>query len=309
MSPGKRLRIIKFVIFTIFLIGFTLIDVTDGWKLRDLTQKNDENKVTLKKPNFRDMPMKKIVNIVKSNDDNDGDDDNDATETADDDDDDDNNFVFEKVHSTHFELKPLKHKEIDETDDSDDSDDINNGSNENDDNESPDNNSPDTDKGDPEQENSIFSSIFNIFSKDKSEDDDESPGFFDWLRSLRKSEEAKEQSSEKNEPDVVEEKINWLSYLDRKPFNLISNYFATDNSANKESELDGDDAVEPGESTDNNNNNQRKPLTTEHFEHLLLNIPSFVPNYTNIDDIDCKRMGQIFQRQVRGQKLWALQSK
>jgi hypothetical protein len=48
-------------------------------------------------------------------------------------------------------------------------------------------------------------------------------------------------------------------------------------------------------------------ITYEEFQKLLLQLPSFVPNYTNIFNIDCKRQGQIFERQLRAHKTWTLQ--
>jgi Nose resistant-to-fluoxetine protein, N-terminal domain len=51
-----------------------------------------------------------------------------------------------------------------------------------------------------------------------------------------------------------------------------------------------------------------KPIISyEQFQKLLLQLPSFVPNYTNIFNIDCKRQGQIFERQLRAHKTWTLQ--
>lgn len=288
MSPGKRLRLVKFVVFSIFLIGFSLLDVTDGWKLRDLSsQKNDEKNVTSKKTMFRDLPMKKIVKIVKVIDDDDDEDDND------DDDDDDKNsneeeskFVFEKVHSTHFDL-PLKPvAKLSQPDV------------EQDENEEKDENESE------QQVSSFFDPIYSFTSGifgSTDDDDDGDKGFFQWLKSFRKTEDAKEETVEE---DTEEESPSWLSYLNRKPFSFVLHYFYGDDDGETDAEKHNEQHVSDRDVTP-----EREPLTTQKFEDLMLNIPSFIPNYTKIDDIDCKRMGQIFLRQVRGQKLWALQSK
>lgn len=52
---------------------------------------------------------------------------------------------------------------------------------------------------------------------------------------------------------------------------------------------------------------QRIEISPEDFESLLLRIPSFVPDYSRLKNNECRRQGQIFQRQLRGKRLWALQ--
>ncbi|XP_055637420.1 uncharacterized protein LOC129776058 [Toxorhynchites rutilus septentrionalis] len=52
---------------------------------------------------------------------------------------------------------------------------------------------------------------------------------------------------------------------------------------------------------------QRIEISPEDFESLLLRIPSFVPDYSRLKNGECRRQGQIFQRQLRGKRLWALQ--
>lgn len=56
--------------------------------------------------------------------------------------------------------------------------------------------------------------------------------------------------------------------------------------------------------------NKKKPspsIPHEEFERLLMNIPSFVPNYTRIHNFECKMQGEIFERQLKGHKPWTLQ--
>lgn len=41
----------------------------------------------------------------------------------------------------------------------------------------------------------------------------------------------------------------------------------------------------------------------------ILRVPTFVPNFTAIENLECQQHIKIFLRQLRGHKLWALQSK
>lgn len=49
-------------------------------------------------------------------------------------------------------------------------------------------------------------------------------------------------------------------------------------------------------------------ITLSELNDLLLLVPSFVPNFTAVQDPLCQQHGKIFLRQLRGYKLWALQS-
>lgn len=48
-------------------------------------------------------------------------------------------------------------------------------------------------------------------------------------------------------------------------------------------------------------------LARKEFEKLILNLPSFVPNYAKVKNPECQRQGEVFQRQLRGQRIWALE--
>ncbi|XP_058125907.1 uncharacterized protein LOC131285559 [Anopheles ziemanni] len=52
---------------------------------------------------------------------------------------------------------------------------------------------------------------------------------------------------------------------------------------------------------------QRIAISPEDFEQLLLRVPSFVPDYSLVPNEECRRQGHIFERQLRGKRLWALQ--
>ncbi|ETN66816.1 hypothetical protein AND_001390 [Anopheles darlingi] len=52
---------------------------------------------------------------------------------------------------------------------------------------------------------------------------------------------------------------------------------------------------------------ERIPISAEDFEQLLLRVPSFVPDYSRVAaGGECQRQGKIFERQLRGKRLWAL---
>ncbi|KAF7409428.1 hypothetical protein HZH68_003809 [Vespula germanica] len=62
--------------------------------------------------------------------------------------------------------------------------------------------------------------------------------------------------------------------------------------------------------------NETKSKTKEHrdatknladLNDKILRVPSFVPNFTAVEDTNCQQHGKIFLRQLRGYKLWALQ--
>lgn len=260
----------------IIIITVTTLSLVNGWKLRDLSQKNDENKAVPKKPVFRDIPMRKVINIerlkVKS--------DERSGEADDDDDDDDdkkNDFSFERVRTTHFDL-PLKP--------------VITLSN------------PDVEQEEEERKEgaietqevaSWFSYLpsFNIFGEKDEDENSESSGIFGWLLGWFGNDDD-EPSRDKDADDET----SWFSYL-KSLTELLSFDEAPSTDDTNKRRRDKPQVVVP---------EKREPLTAQSFENLLLSLPSFIPNYNKISDIDCKRMGQIFQRQVRGQKLWALQS-
>ncbi|XP_014212588.1 uncharacterized protein LOC106642345 [Copidosoma floridanum] len=49
------------------------------------------------------------------------------------------------------------------------------------------------------------------------------------------------------------------------------------------------------------------PLNLVELNNVLLSMPTFVPNFTAIEDPHCRGHGKIFLRQLRAYKLWALQ--
>lgn len=257
------------------------LSLVDSWKLRDLSQKNDENKVLPKKPIFRDIPMRKVVKIerMRAKSGESGEDDDGLVSL---DDDDDADFTFEKVHTTNFDF-PSKPTIT-----------LNNPDVEQDEEERIE------EAADTEKITSWFSQLsnLNIFSESKEDkkskpDDQESSGYFGWLMG------SNQESTD--DDDKGSDETGWFSYL-KSTLSDLTDLLASDDVPNVVSEK------KRRHKADDDIPEQREPLTTQSFENLLLSIPSFIPNYTKIDDVDCRRMGHIFQRQVRGQKLWALQS-
>ncbi|XP_070160988.1 uncharacterized protein [Polyergus mexicanus] len=48
-------------------------------------------------------------------------------------------------------------------------------------------------------------------------------------------------------------------------------------------------------------------VTLSELNDAILRVPNFVPNFTNVENLECQQHGKIFLRQLRGYKLWALQ--
>lgn len=302
----KSIKLAQLLVLSSILFLIFSLDYCDGFKLRDLTESGksgDKNKVTAKKNVFKDAPMKKITKIVKILDDE-------VYEDSTVEDDANHNqkdavFIFEKVHKQHFDVTKRDIKTAMQRDDEGD------------------------DKENVEIEEykiNLFGGLFNVDESkaaDKTFDDhkiEESTGFFNFFRNLRKIEaevDIKIDGDEKPS-EFIEESKGWLSYLNRMPFNLIYNFNITTN-------VEGEEVIPTygekpkhnkaifveDEETDDEIKHvkPKEPMNMDTFDRLLLEIPSFTPNYSKIQNIDCRRHGQIFQRQLRGQKNWALQSK
>lgn len=48
-------------------------------------------------------------------------------------------------------------------------------------------------------------------------------------------------------------------------------------------------------------------ISPDDFDSLIRHLPSFIPDYIKVQNSECRSQGQIFKRQLRGQKIWALQ--
>lgn len=49
-------------------------------------------------------------------------------------------------------------------------------------------------------------------------------------------------------------------------------------------------------------------VTLSELNDAILRVSTFVPNFTNVESLECQQHGKIFLRQLRGYKFWALQS-
>lgn len=164
---------------------------------------------------------------------------------------------------------------------------------------------------DPEDDddNSHWWNFFGYFNRDKDEE-----GFLEVIQKKRDEENVKikqqNEMADKKDKDADEKESgkSWMSYLNRKPFSYLFDFAGMEEEEQSEDERT-DTEPEKGTPLDMKKEKKRSgPLSTDDFEEILAYIPSFVPNYTSIENIDCRRQGQIFHRQLRGQKLWAFQS-
>lgn len=283
----KSIKISQLLVLSSILFLIFSLDYCDGFKLRDLAEnakKGDENKVTRKKNVFKDAPMKKVTKIVKIEDDND--DDDETNDEIDEDNENDHekksNYIFEKVHKQSFDIPKRDIEAAMQKDEEEDAE---------------------------IEENSI--NFFGLFGGTESEagnnkinikttDDKnkESLGFFNYFTNIRKTED-------EIDTKINEESKGWMYFFNRMPFNLVYNFIKTSNE-------EGEKATEVSDDYKDNKTikfkHSKEPMNVDTFDRLLLEIPSFTPNYSKIHNIDCRRQGQIFQRQLRGQRHWALQS-
>lgn len=293
----KSIKLSQLLVLSSILFLISSLDSCDGFKLRDRAESSKseiEKQVTRKKNVFKDVPMKKISKIVKIEDDYDEDEDEEIDENEENEENDNEKktgYIFEKVHKQNFDI-PKRDIEIVVQKERDEEEDV------------------------EIEENKI--NFFGIFGgsdiiKETTDADknDTSTGFFNFFRNIRKTEDEIE-SLDNKKSEFIEESKGWMSYLNRMPFNLIYDFDKKSNvdeetttqTNNKKDRLvddENDDDLKPSKS--------REPMNVDTFDRLLLEIPSFTPNYSKIHNIDCRRQGQIFQRQLRGQKNWALQSK
>lgn len=193
----------------------------------------------------------------------------------------------------------------------------------------------DDDDDDGNGDQSIFSKLFSLFgSKNKDTDTD------DELDVKKQQPVAGTDESEKKTkevPKVVEETKTgkkkrkakgWRAYVEKLPLGPLLDFISEGQSA----EEDDDEPIVPIEVPKNikptaqivedvkkalqdkkiekatrKKKPSNPPLPLHEFESLLINIPSFVPNYTKISNFECRYQGQIFERQLRGHKPWTLQ--
>lgn len=170
-----------------------------------------------------------------------------------------------------------------------------------------------------EEPQSFFGSLFgNLFGggassnekltseEDKSAERKEpSNSIIDWLKwfSERNENVGSQETVENEEADAK----TWLSYLNRWPFNALFNIgqpakpirMPRGGREPKQTTASAED-VDPDDGA--------PIMSQENFETVLHTLPSFVVNPTQVDNTECRQQLQIFGRQLRGNKLWTLQS-
>lgn len=109
--------------------------------------------------------------------------------------------------------------------------------------------------------------------------------------------------------DTVEDDINYQKLLDEEQ-DLMHKH--VDKLTSEEQVHSGDDDSEKSEKPiariEKPKRSRDEPhLSRKEFEKLLLNLPSFVPDYSKVKNSECQKHGEIFLRQLRGQRIWALQ--
>lgn len=328
-----------FCSLAVSLILLINVNDCDGFKVRDSgSESSSVQKISYRKSLIQDIYDKKVSQKTKttsSSDGDDGDDDNDEEE-------DDENYVFEKVRRQHYEIPERKLKPAfdDDDDGEDEKKEVNStfsfsdffgkifGK-----------------KADDESEDSESEGTPGIFDwfRNKRQSEETSTQTEEAVEAKEKqideqtvSEIDVDETDADEVPAASDEKNtipNWKQFLMKTPLNSFLHL-----DGDEKSQDDDDDAeqektlqveskpvksAEPKikmEATAKNPNKnatgepkkaakgkQKIAVSPEDFEKLLLNLPSFVPNYTRVQNLDCRRQGQIFQRQLRGQKLWALQ--
>lgn len=294
MHPSSRHG--KFFLLAICLVALTLPDLSEEFGLFGGGDKNDveDRKKAPKSVSDKKFKFHKLkkVDLADYEADDNNDDDDDEGPVKDDDEDDDNDDE--------------NNSENDEDDNEDDDDD--NGSEE----------------GPKKKSRSIFKMILDEEEREEAEEakrdsDDDSDGFFsfswiwgseekktkkekdsngiiNWLRSWRKS--SKEDSDDDDGEDddsPPKESKSWLSYLNRWPFNVLVPF-----GKSKKIRLPKCD--------DTSGDSGTEPLSQEHFESLLHTMPGFVVNVQKVSDPECRQQLKVFHHQLRGNKLWPIQS-
>lgn len=190
---------------------------------------------------------------------------------------------------------------------------------------------------------SIFSSIFGSSENDKQdktadeeedddnaskrhrsyEEDDEEDntaaaktnGIIDWLLWLGEK-TGRSKSGEKDSTEDADDATsgeNWLQYFNRWPFNSLfpigkpPKPIAMPKLAAKKAAAAGH--KQRHDSMGDGGEYSGEAMSQENFDSLLSTLPNFVVNPNDIREPECRKQMQIFQHQLRGHKLWTLQSK
>lgn len=132
-------------------------------------------------------------------------------------------------------------------------------------------------------------------AKPKPPPPEKSNGIIDWIQAVINA--FKKPAAPEPKPAPTTISIEWMSYLNRWPFNTLFAIGKPEKKISLPRSEDSSSRYSPG----------AEPMSQDHFESLLHTVPGFVVNASHVSDIDCKQQMQIFHRQLRGHKIWTLQ--
>lgn len=156
----------------------------------------------------------------------------------------------------------------------------------------------DDDNEDREKENPLINLFSTLLNSDKEESSEEIK-----FRPIG-DEDDDDSSSSKENAKKPKKDSKFVQMLNQSPLNSL---FKSDDLPEEASISTDPKKVKKLQQTPSKVVKQRIEISPEDFESLLLRIPSFVPDYSRLKNNECRRQGQIFQRQLRGKRLWALQ--
>ncbi|KNC25327.1 hypothetical protein FF38_02523 [Lucilia cuprina] len=173
--------------------------------------------------------------------------------------------------------------------------------------------------GSDETDESIKSKKSSKESRERSDSKEEttkSNGIIDWImwlgeRTGRLRADPTE-SEEENVSAAESSGENWLDYFNRWPFNSLfpigkppKPISMPKSSPTKSSKKRSDTSA--GGGSDGDDASLEQAMSQESFDILIRTLPNFVMKPSEVSETECRQQLQIFQRQLRGHKLWTLQ--
>lgn len=167
-----------------------------------------------------------------------------------------------------------------------------------------------------EKTGSWFSSLFDKSkpaetTSSKQEDSAEdatskSNSIIDWILWLgeRTGRLRPDSAEDTSAPEPESSGENWMDYLNRWPFNSLFPIGKPPKPIKMPKV-----AKKPSKDISKVDEGSEEPMSQESFDNLLHNLPNFIVKPHEVQDPECREQLQIFQRQLRGHKLWTLQSK
>ncbi|XP_037889212.1 uncharacterized protein LOC119637327 isoform X1 [Glossina fuscipes] len=137
------------------------------------------------------------------------------------------------------------------------------------------------------------------------ESKEQSNSIIDWIMWL--SEKFQKDSENSAEQDANNGEESWLDYLNRWPFNSLFPIGKTAKPIKMPKSYAKKHKRINDREEDDSENGDADAASEENFESLLRNLPLFTLDPLIIPDSECRQQMQIFQRQLKGHKLWTLQ--